>query len=84
MRAAKTARNLLEKRFHDFSEMLGFDHVEDLFEFIEEHDFLETACFGPELEQTQYDGLGQIGVFFDELNDAIGQLDDVKERGQIA
>lgn len=52
MRAAKTARNLLEKRFHDFSEMLGFDHVEDLFEFIEEHDFLETACFGPELEQT--------------------------------
>jgi hypothetical protein len=52
MRAAKTARNLLEKRFHDFSEMFGFDHVEDLFEFIEEHDFLETACFGPELEQT--------------------------------
>ena len=29
MRTAKTSRNLLEERFHDFFEVLGLDHVEN-------------------------------------------------------
>ena len=72
MLAVDTPRQLLEQGFHDLLELLRFHDVQDLFDLVEEHDFLGRVDLWPIPQQTHHDFFRQRGVLFQELNHAIG------------
>ena len=74
MRTRDAFGELLEEWHHDLLELDGLDDVEYLLEFVEEHDLLGTVRLGPELEQAADDLLGETGILFEELDDAVGEL----------
>lgn len=50
---------LIEQRFLDFSKLAGIHHLEDIFHFVEVHNFLGAVGLGPEAQQAE-DNLGLI------------------------
>ena len=66
------ASNLCKQRLHDLLELLRVDHVQDLLDLVEEHDFLGRVDLWPIPQQTHHDFFRQRGVLFQELNHAIG------------
>lgn len=74
MLTVDTPRQLLEQRFHDFLKLLRFHDVQNLFDFIEEHDLLGRVDLGPIPQETHHDLFRQRGVLFQELDDTVGEL----------
>jgi hypothetical protein len=69
-----TPRQLLEQRFHDLLKLLRFHDVQNLFDLVEEHDLLGRVDLGPIPQETHHDLFRQRSVFFQELDDTVGEL----------
>ena len=74
VRTGDASCNLLEQRLLDLGKLSRFNHVQDLFDFPQEHDFLLRTRLWPELEETQDHGFSERWVLLQELHDAVCQL----------
>mmetsp|Transcript_42707 Transcript_42707/g.106473 ORF Transcript_42707/g.106473 Transcript_42707/m.106473 type:complete len:335 (+) Transcript_42707:653-1657(+) len=74
MRAVNAHRDAVEEGLHELLELLALHHLEDLLHLVEEEDFFGGVGPRPELEDDAEDLLGQVGVFLDELRDAVREL----------
>ena len=74
MLAINTSRELLEERHDDLRELCRINHVENFFNFIEEHDFLRRVDLWPKLEQSEEHLLRETRVLLEELHHAIREL----------
>ena len=54
MRAGDAASNLSEELRHDLDELHRLHDIEDLLQFVEEHDLLWTVHLGPVLEEAYH------------------------------
>ena len=72
MRTADASGDLLEERNHDFLELVRLDHIQYLFQFIQEHYFFRAVYLWPELEQSHDDRFCESWIFLQELDNAIG------------
>ena len=55
MRAGHRFGQLIEQRLLDFSKLVWIHDLEDVFNFIKEHDFLGAVDFRPISKETQHD-----------------------------
>lgn len=67
-------RYLPKERFLDTSELGRFYDVQYLLDFAEEHDLLLATRLRPVLEEAANDRLRQVGVLFEKLHHAVGEL----------
>ncbi len=72
--AVDAALELLEEGHFDLDKLGRLDDVEDLFDLVEEHDFLGRVDLGPVAEEAEEDLLGERAVLLEELDDAVGEL----------
>jgi hypothetical protein len=55
-------------------ELVGAQQFEDCFDFVQEHDLFARATPRPAFEESIQDGSGRIGILFDVLDNAVGEL----------
>mmetsp|Transcript_26440 Transcript_26440/g.55551 ORF Transcript_26440/g.55551 Transcript_26440/m.55551 type:complete len:418 (-) Transcript_26440:520-1773(-) len=72
--AAYAARHLLEKARHHLCELWELNHLQDLLDLVQEEHLLGRVRARPEVEDGLEDRVGKLGVLFDELRHAVGEL----------
>jgi len=54
MRTRDTLGQLFEQRNHDFMKLCRLDHVQNLLQFVQKHDFFWAVDFWPEFQQAHH------------------------------
>lgn len=72
--AGDASGDLFKEWFLDFGELSGFDHVQNLLNLPQKHNFFLGTSLWPVLQKTQNHGFGERGIFFQELDDAVCEL----------
>jgi len=80
MLAVDAPCQLLEQRLHDLLKFGRLHDVQNLLDFVEEHDFLGRVDLGPVPQQSHHDVFRQRSVLFQELDDTVSQLRMVKRQ----
>ena len=79
--ALDAARNLQEEGSLNLDKLFWLCHVQNLFYFVQEHNFLGAVGFGPEPQQTRDHGVCQARILLQELYNAVRQLGVVEREG---
>jgi hypothetical protein len=69
---------LFEQRHHDLLELNWIDNIQNLLDFVEEHDLFGRVDFGPVLEQAKNNFFRKCRILFEELHNTVCQLRMVK------
>lgn len=74
MRAVEASSDSTEQRNHTPMKLTSLSHFQDLFQLSKKHNLLRTIGHRPILQKPSNDRISELGVFLNELNNAITKL----------